>query len=591
MIVSNRMALLSCLFLISVSLFLAPRVVNATIGSSKMTLYAVADAYVNSSNPNANYGNENSLKVVSDGQVSYIYVMFDLSSVPSDANILSAEIMLYLQGSSGTADTIGVFFCVDNSWRELEITYNNKPGFNPIPTDTWSFGFIEYYDYKSWNVTQDVKTAFPSGRLTEVLKFTTKTGSGSADFDSRETPNKPGLEIEYATKQVCSVHLESALDTEENTNSGSMILANETLPLPSDVNVVVGSYQINYIGGYYFLRWETNGGVYVSDPNAQNTTVNISGNGTLMAVGNTKRIEYAYYAGNQYQSKSERLGHICAVRFTPIRSGQLMTARFYLAATQWINDSLILSDNTFKFHFMDADRNDIIPPFTQSPAVGYYWFDVDLTDHGLNVTSNVDFYLGIEWTLDNHPEIGETLAGSLGNHTSRSWIWDGTAWTLEENYDFMIRAVVGTLVDHRIADGYNFRVTTESNSTISNFKFIQAEKKILFNVTGPLGTTGFCNVTIPKPLLQGDFNVMLDGGNITDFIVQDNATHTSLYLTYGHSVHSIEITGTIVIPEPTALLFTLSMAITGTAVIVRKKRPRARACLCRSGKKCTYIHR
>jgi hypothetical protein len=571
------MALLFFAFLISVSLFLVPNGVNATVGSSRMTLYAVADAYVDSSNPNANYGNE-SLAVVSDGEVTYVYAMFDLSSVPSEASILSAEIMLYLQGSSGIywfpADTIGVFYCPDNSWKELEITYSNKPSFNPTPTSTWSFGFIEYREYKSWNVTQDVRTAFASGTLTEVFKFTAKTGSGSADFDSRETSNKPALEIEYTTKQVYSVHLESALDTGEDANSGSITLATETLPLPSDVSVVVGSYQISYAGGYYFVRWETSGDIYVSDPNAQNTTVNVSGNGTLRAVGNTKRIEYAYYAGNQYQWKSEKPESIYAVRFTPIRSGQLTTARFYLAVTQWMNDSVIVSDNTFKFHVMDVDRNDVIPPFTQAPAVGYRWFDVDLADYGLNVTSDVDFYIGIEWTLDNHPEIGETLAASLGNRTSRSWNWNGTAWELEGDYEFMIRAVVGTLIDHRIVDGYDFQVATESNSTISNFKFIQAEKKILFTVTGPLGTAGFCNVTIPKPLLRGNFKVVFDG-NVTDLILQDNATHTSLYLTYEHSGHSVEITGTIVLPEPTALLLAVSMAITGSAVIVRRKRLRA----------------
>jgi hypothetical protein len=134
----------------------------------------------------------------------------------------------------------------------------------------------------------------------------------------------------------------------------------------------------------------------------------------------------------------------------------------------------------------------------------------------------------------------------------------------------MIRAVVGTLADHRITDGFDFRVITESNSTISNFNFIQAEKKIIFNVTGPSGTIGFCNVTIPKPLLQGHFDVMFDGENVTDFILSASPTHTSLYLTYEHSGHRVEIMGTIVIPEST-FLFTLLMAVTLTAVIFRKK--------------------
>jgi hypothetical protein len=575
---SNRMAFVSSAFLV-LTLVLVPKgvVAASTIGSSRMTLYAVADAYVNSSDPSANYGSESHLSVASNGEVECAYVMFDLSSIPSDADVLSAEIMLYLENTGGEiywfpADRIGVYYCSDNSWDELEIAYGNKPSFRPTPTGTWSFGLTYYVrEYKSWDVTQDLKTALPSGKLTELVKFVTKTGSGYANFSSREgEKNKPKLQVEYATKQVCSVHLESALDTGESANSGSVTFATETLSLPSNVSVVVGSYPLSYISGYNFVGWETSGGVSVSDPKAQNTTVNVSGNGTLKAVGDAKRIEYAYDVQNRLWG-SEGPGGMYAVRFTPICSGQLMTVRFYIAAIQWINDSVPSSDNTFKVHVMDADRNDVIAPFSQTPALGYRWFDVDLQDYGLNVTSDVDFFVGIEWVFDGHPEIGKTFTSLPGNGTGRSRHWNGTAWTVEEDYDFMVRAVVGTLGDHRVTDGFDFRVITESNSTISDFRFIQAEKRVVFNVTGPSGTVGFCNVTIPKPLLRGDFSVVFDGENVTDFILSASETHTSLYLVYEHSGHRVEIVGTIVIPEYTALLFPLLMAITLAAVILKKR--------------------
>mgnify|MGYP000639717388 CR=1 FL=1 len=42
-----------------------------------------------------------------------------------------------------------------------------------------------------------------------------------------------------------------------------------------------------------------------------------------------------------------------------------------------------------------------------------------------------------------------------------------------------------------------------SNSTISAFKFSKTQIQISFDVAGPTGTIGFCNLTIPKTLLRG----------------------------------------------------------------------------------------
>jgi hypothetical protein len=560
---------------------LVSKIVFATssIGSSEMTLYAVADAYVDSSSPSVNYGNESRLYVASNSEEEHAYVLFDLSRVPSEANILSARIRLYLQDTHGQiywspADSIGVHYCSDDSWNELEITYDNKPTFNSTPSDRYFFSIVyTLEDYKSWDATQDLKTALPTGKLVEVLKFESKTTDRliSAEFDSREGTNKPRLEIEYSMKEVCNIHLESALDTGESVNLGSMRIVGVTFSLPSDVSVVVGSYNVNYDNGYDFVGWVTSGGVRVSDPNARNTTVTVSENGTLKAVGGAKRIEYAYDIGNRSTWASQDSGCMYAVRFTPVRSGQLMTVRFYIYASQWTTDSVVHSNNTFKVHIMNGDRNDIIPPLSQTPALMIDWFSVDLTDYGINVTSDVDFHVGIEWILDNHPDIGTFQPSWLGHSTGRSWRWNGTTWTEQRIDDFMIRAVVGTVADHRITNGFTFQVCTESNSTISDFQFNETEKKIFFNVDGPSGTIGFCNVTIPKQLLRGDFNVMLDGENAADFVQSSNETHTSLHLTYDHSRHQVEIIGTIAIPESATFLSTLLMAIVLSAVIIRKK--------------------
>jgi parallel beta-helix repeat protein len=95
-----------------------------------------------------------------------------------------------------------------------------------------------------------------------------------------------------------------------------------------------------------------------------------------------------------------------------------------------------------------------------------------------------------------------------------------------------------------------FTVSVESNSTVSNFAFNQPNKEISFYVTGPDGTIGFSNVTIPKQLLYGEpWSVLIDGISVTPTIAE-NETYSILYFTYTHSTHKIQIVGTYVIAPP-----------------------------------------
>jgi len=409
---------------------------SPAIGSTTTTIYSVADAHVNSSSPDTNYGDIDYMYVSANSEQDFAYVMFDLSSIPSDANIISVKLKVYLSSTGGaiyTSDAIGAYYCSDNSWTELGITWNNKPSFNPEPTHTWSFPIIYSVNkYKSWDVTEDVRTAFPSGALTEVLKFESKTGDGYAVFQSTEGANKPKLEVEYATKPVFVVHLESVQDTGATANLGFTTCEGYVFSLPTDIDVVNGSYVVTYSGGYTFVRWETTGGVAVSDENAVSTMVTVLGNGTLRVVGNVKKLEYAYDHENP-QSQSEKAGHIDAVRFTPFFSGQLLTARYYM---YYLSS---YQSNTFTVHVMDKGWDDLITPFNVTPT-SEGWFDVDLSSHNISVNEGEDFYIGIEWINNYNPSLGEDRT----NVSYRSWHWDEVHWDAEEYSDFMIRAVAGT---------------------------------------------------------------------------------------------------------------------------------------------------
>jgi hypothetical protein len=103
----------------------------------------------------------------------------------------------------------------------------------------------------------------------------------------------------------------------------------------------------------------------------------------------------------------------------------------------------------------------------------------------------------------------------------------------------------------------------------------KTQVQISFNAVGPNGTTGFCNLTIPKTLLRGDpWTITIDGQPPMNIIQNENATHSFLYFTYTHtSPRHIIIQGTWAIPEfsSTTLILLLPFLIVLSLVLVKRK--------------------
>jgi len=97
--------------------------------------------------------------------------------------------------------------------------------------------------------------------------------------------------------------------------------------------------------------------------------------------------------------------------------------------------------------------------------------------------------------------------------------------------------------------GVTYHTVVRSNSTVASFNFTYSLAQISFNVTGPQDAVSFCNVTIDKSFLDGNFTVLVDRVS-RSYVSTQNSTHTSLYFTFSHSIRKVQIRGTKVVGNP-----------------------------------------
>jgi parallel beta-helix repeat protein len=165
-------------------------------GGIEMDFLPTGDAYVLSAYPNNNYGSEDWLIVIHDPD-EHGFVHFDISSIPSYAEIVKAD--LHLHTAAVWGDFMYGIKYANSSWTESGVTWNNQPSSSDIPGYP-GFGGHEYSDGRHYiiDVTNAVE-AWHSGSRTNygfcidpVLIF----GYGiNACVRSRENYPGPGLVV------------------------------------------------------------------------------------------------------------------------------------------------------------------------------------------------------------------------------------------------------------------------------------------------------------------------------------------------------------------------------------------------------------
>ena len=208
------------LILIFISLIMLVNINYSDAITTKTILLSspIEDTYVHNLLPNEpqNYPYlwiQNSTLPINKYTLDYTLVKFDISSIPQDANILSAKISLYLAQDyipSGTGWNVKAYRISNQIWDEHTTTWNNRPLINLVIEDTLWFDSNSIKNiYYSWDITNALKTDYNlnNNNFSIGLIPTDRIGtiSGTTNylsFRSKEYlafPNPPTLTIIYTT--------------------------------------------------------------------------------------------------------------------------------------------------------------------------------------------------------------------------------------------------------------------------------------------------------------------------------------------------------------------------------------------------------
>lgn len=193
-------------------------------------------------------------------------------------------------------------------------------------------------------------------------------------------------------------------------------------------------------------------------------------------------------------------------------------------------------------------------------------------------TSSIDGTGNYSETYYSDKDVGIPL-GVVG----KGWAVDGRS-AYRDAFQFIDMNVdLGpqTYIFPVVVDSQTFQIVVVTNSTIpvQTFNFSKENKELDFNVTGPSGTSGFCNVTIPRTMLDcaslDEWVIFANGTDIRNACLKSrNANYTYIFIPYTHSAQLIQVKCTWVVREfPSViivLLFTISTLL--AAIVYRRKR-------------------
>jgi hypothetical protein len=131
-----------------------------------------------------------------------IFLLFDLSNIPPEATINTANLSLTFKDSGVSLyNIVKSFDCSESNWNEQAITFENAPLSQSFLTESSSLNMSVGISVGSriyLDIRPDVVRSMPNGKVTEVVAVVDgEFPAGFVEFYSRESENTPRLEISY----------------------------------------------------------------------------------------------------------------------------------------------------------------------------------------------------------------------------------------------------------------------------------------------------------------------------------------------------------------------------------------------------------
>ena len=157
--------------------------VGGAPSQKKFLIYPNEDSYVVSWKPNDNSGGNNVmlltyLNLNGESYRMNDYLKFTLSEIPEGSTIKKATLTLYAASNASRTVNVGIYGCLDNSWNEMTITWNNAPISSNELISSQNIVLQETQKY-SWDITDYIRNSFSIGKssVSLVLKQTTEVNS------------------------------------------------------------------------------------------------------------------------------------------------------------------------------------------------------------------------------------------------------------------------------------------------------------------------------------------------------------------------------------------------------------------------------
>ncbi len=231
--------MLKKLMIIIFALFLLVPTINAEIVILNHT-HVLADTDIGFFSPDENFGTNTLINIKkSVTNPTRGWLMFDISSIPSNSIILDAELGLFMKSAEDSLFINSYHFFSNSSWDELNITYNNNPCGNAFVINGSSCNStsssnqsipnapnVRYF----WNITSSVRQELQklNDNVTTILQYRGLSGSF-------------GVDLRFATKEEATINQRPIL------NISFVVVIDETNPQFAAASINNSNPKINEV--------------------------------------------------------------------------------------------------------------------------------------------------------------------------------------------------------------------------------------------------------------------------------------------------------------------------------------------------------